>query len=147
MPDAQALSEVVGASWYGQSGHCRQRWWCRGSGERHRFTEVLPRIVDSTDIHAKRHRTNVRDSMTVVETTLMPPCSLVIPESKASHVNSCHGRRRHPIRVRSAIGDRSMISIRILRYIGVLVMGARYGVVRDVLQLRTVASARSPEAC
>ena len=45
------------------------------------------------------------------------------------------------------IGDRTMISIRILRYIGVLGMGARYGVVRDVLQLRTVASARSPEAC
>src|SRR5665647_2105687 len=60
MPDAQALAEVVRAGWYGQSGHCRQRWWCRGSGERHRFTEVVPRIVDATDIHAKRHRTDVR---------------------------------------------------------------------------------------
>jgi len=42
-------SEVVRAGWYGQPGHRRQRWWCRaGSGERHRFTEVLPRIVDVT---------------------------------------------------------------------------------------------------
>lgn len=42
-------SEVARAGWYGQPGRRRQRWWCRpGSGGRHRFTEVLPRIVDVT---------------------------------------------------------------------------------------------------
>ena len=83
MPDAQALSEVVGVSWYGQSGHCRQRWWCRGGGERHRFIEVVPRIVYSTDIHAKLHRTNVREPLAVVNTTPMPHCvHLSSPESE-----------------------------------------------------------------
>src|SRR5450759_1083663 len=33
-------------------------------------------------------RTNVRESLTVVNTTPMPPCSLVIPESKTSHLGS-----------------------------------------------------------
>jgi len=43
---------VVRAGWYGQPGHRRQRWWCRPeSGQRHRFTEVLPRIVDTTSEH------------------------------------------------------------------------------------------------
>lgn len=38
---------MVRAGWYGRSGARRQRWWCQPvGGERHRFTEVLPRIVD-----------------------------------------------------------------------------------------------------
>ena len=42
-------SEVARAGWYGQPGRRRQHWWCRpDSGGRHRFTEVLPRIVDVT---------------------------------------------------------------------------------------------------
>ena len=39
-------SDVVRAGWYGRPGHRRQRWLCRpDSGDCHRFTEVLPRIV------------------------------------------------------------------------------------------------------
>lgn len=40
---------VVRAGWYGRPEQRRQRWWCQPeNGQRHRFTEVLPRIVDTT---------------------------------------------------------------------------------------------------
>src|ERR1035437_7256454 len=55
-------------------------------------------------------------------------------------------RSRHFGAIPITIGHRSPIPIRSLQYIGVLVMGAPVtGVARDALQLRTVASARSPE--
>lgn len=39
-------STVVRAGWYGREGQRRQRWWCQPkTGERHRFTETLPRIT------------------------------------------------------------------------------------------------------
>lgn len=37
---------MLRAGWYGAPGRRRQRWWCvQENGERHRFTEVLPRLV------------------------------------------------------------------------------------------------------
>src|SRR5438477_1569363 len=45
-PDpAHAGGRVVRAGWYGKPPHRRQRWWCYppNGGERHRFTEALPR--------------------------------------------------------------------------------------------------------
>lgn len=47
-------SRVVRAGWYGREGQRRQRWWCHPkTGEPHRFTEMLPRIVaPSSDGHA-----------------------------------------------------------------------------------------------
>ncbi len=37
---------MVRAGWYGREGQRRQRWWCYPkTGQRHRFTETLPRIV------------------------------------------------------------------------------------------------------
>lgn len=39
-------SRVARAGWYGEEGRLRQRWWCYPkSGEPHRFTEPLPRLV------------------------------------------------------------------------------------------------------
>lgn len=45
---------MVRGGWYGREGQRRQRWWCHPkTGEPHRFTETLPRIVAATgDRHA-----------------------------------------------------------------------------------------------
>ena len=40
---------MVRAGWYGREGQQRQRWWCHPkTGQPHRFTETLPRIVAQT---------------------------------------------------------------------------------------------------
>lgn len=45
--DGHEGSKVVRGGWYGAEGQRRQRWWCKpANGERHRFAENLPRIVD-----------------------------------------------------------------------------------------------------
>ncbi len=45
-------SVVVRAGWYGRQGQRRQRWKCTpGTGEVHRFAEVLPRIVSGAAEH------------------------------------------------------------------------------------------------
>lgn len=42
-------SRVVRGGWYGAPGRRRQRWWCHPkTGEPHRFTETLPRLVAET---------------------------------------------------------------------------------------------------
>lgn len=54
-PDRRHSGSVVTrAGWYGAAGRRRQRWWCQPrSGERHRFTEPLPRLASGDGrVHA-----------------------------------------------------------------------------------------------
>jgi hypothetical protein len=37
-------SKVVKGGWFGTEPHRRQRWWCIRGGDRHRFTEAMPRF-------------------------------------------------------------------------------------------------------
>lgn len=57
-------STVVRAGWYGREGQRRQLWWCRpAKGDKHRFTEPLPRITTGP---------HTRHTCTTCETVLEP---------------------------------------------------------------------------